>query len=85
MRIEALRRLFPSMRFDEVKTEGGRDAVGWYHEKKDEHRKIGLGPNHDWSSHSADALGLVAVAYEEPQIKRKSERPANTGSSWMGR
>lgn len=85
MRIEALRRLFPSMRFDDVKTKPGREAVGWYHEKKDEHRGIGLGPEHDWSSHSADAIGLMAVAYEEPQIKREAARPKRTASSWMGR
>jgi phage terminase large subunit len=66
-RIEALRRLFPSIWFNADTTEGLRDALGWYHEKKDEDRNIGLGPDHDWSSHSADAAGLMAVAYEEPK------------------
>lgn len=66
-RIEALRRLFPAIWFNEATTEGLRDALGWYHEKKDEDRNIGLGPDHDWSSHSADAAGLMAVAYEEPK------------------
>ena len=27
---------------------------------------VGLGPQHDWSSHSADAFGLMCIAYEEP-------------------
>jgi len=62
-RIEAMRRAFPSMWFDEKKTEAGRSALGWYHEKRDENRNIGLGPHHDWSSHSADAAGLIAVDY----------------------
>lgn len=66
-RIEAARRIFPKMWFDEAKTQGGRDALGWYHEKKDEHRNIGLGPEHDWASHGADAFGLMAVAYEAPR------------------
>lgn len=66
-RIEATRRLFPSIWFDEEKTEGGRAALGWYHEKKDEARGIGLGPEHDWASHAADAFGLACVAYEEPK------------------
>ena len=66
MRVEAARRLFPSMWFDE-KCEAGLDAVGWYHEKRDDERNIGLGPNHDWSSHGADAFGLGAVAYEMPE------------------
>lgn len=71
-RIEAARRLFPRMRFDAEKCKGGLDALGWYHERKDEARGIGLGPEHDWSSHSADAFGLAAVAYKEPSIiKRK--------------
>src|SRR4029078_1368736 len=29
-------------------------------------RDVGLGPEHDWSSHAADAFGLMAIAYEEP-------------------
>jgi phage terminase large subunit len=66
-RVEAARRLFPSMWFNESKCEAGLDAIGWYHEKRDDERNIGLGPNHDWSSHGADAFGLVAVAYEAPQ------------------
>jgi phage terminase large subunit len=60
-RIDATRRLFPSMRFNEETTRGGREALGWYHEKRDEVRGIGLGPEHDFSSHAADAFGLVAV------------------------
>lgn len=66
-RIEALRRLLPSMWFNEATTKGGRDALGWYHEKRDEKRNIGLGPEHDWASHGADAAGLMAIAYELPE------------------
>ncbi len=66
-RVEAARRLFGSMWFNDTTTQGGRDALGWYHEKKDEERGIGLGPDHDWSSHSADAFGLMCVAYELPK------------------
>jgi phage terminase large subunit len=80
-RIEAARRLFPAMWFNEATTEPGRDALGWYHEKKDEARNIGLGPEHDWASHGADSFGLMAVVYEEP----KTKKPAAVGSlSWMG-
>lgn len=66
-RIEAGRRLFSSIWFNESTTEPGRDALGWYHEKRDEARGIGLGPEHDWASHGADAFGLMCVAYEEPK------------------
>lgn len=74
-RIEAVRRLMPSVWFNADTTEGGRDALGAYHEKRDDGREIGLGPNHDWASHSADAFGLMCVAYEEPQLKRQQRRP----------
>jgi phage terminase large subunit len=60
-RIEALRRLFPNIWFNADTTAAGRDALGWYHEKRDDARGIGLGPNHDWASHGADAAGLMAV------------------------
>lgn len=84
MRIEAARRVFPSVWFDEGTTEAGREALGWYHEKRsDDDRNIGLGPEHDWSSHGADSYGLMCVAYEDPSrasklahIKRKVSRVA---------
>jgi len=47
MRIEAVRRLFPWCSFNEATTEAGLDALGYYHEKKDEQRDVGLGPSHD--------------------------------------
>jgi len=73
-RVDKARTLFPRMRFDETKCAGGLKALGWYHEKIDAKRNIGLGPNHDWSSHSADAFGGAAVAYEEPKAYRKPVR-----------
>jgi phage terminase large subunit len=66
MRIEAVRRLGPQMWFNEATTEDGRQALGFYHEKKDEVRNVGLGPDHDWSSHAADAFGLMAICYQPP-------------------
>lgn len=66
-RIEAARRLFPSIWFNEETTRGGIDALGHYHARVDEDRGIDLGPDHDWSSHGADAFGLGCVAYEEPE------------------
>lgn len=66
MRIEATKRLFPRMWFDEDLTEAGRKSLGWYHPRMDEKRGIDLGPNHDWSSHDCDAFGLMAIDYQEP-------------------
>jgi phage terminase large subunit len=64
-RIEVARRYFPSIWFNEATTSGGVDALGWYHERKDEARNIGLGPEHDWSSHAADAFGLLCIVAEK--------------------
>lgn len=73
-RIAATRRLFPRIWFNRDKTEALRSALGWYHEKRDEERNVGLGPEHDWSSHAADAFGLMCIAYEEPR-KGIDDRP----------
>lgn len=78
-RIEAVRRLFPAMWINEGATKAGMDALGWYHEKHDEVRNIGLGPEHDWSSHGADAMGLLAVAYEEPRNVQKMPKRSTRG------
>jgi phage terminase large subunit len=83
MRVEAGRRLFPSIWFNAATTEAGRDALGWYHEKRSaDDRDVGLGPEHDWSSHGADAFGLMCVAYEAPQEERKPAR--RSGGGWAG-
>jgi phage terminase large subunit len=74
-RIEAARRRFPLIWFNETTTAAGRDALGWYHEKKDDERGIGLGPDHDWSSHGADAFGLMCVAYQEPKSSAPIKYP----------
>lgn len=66
-RIERTRVLFPQIRFHADTTEAGRDALAWYHEKRDEERNIGLGPEHDWASHGADGFGLMCIVWEEPK------------------
>lgn len=75
MRIEAVRRLGPKMWFNESTTEAGRDALGFYHEKKDEQRNVGLGPDHDWSSHASDGFGLMAICYEPPDQRIAVQEP----------
>jgi phage terminase large subunit len=89
-RIEAARRRFPSIWFNASTTEAGRDALGAYHERRDETRNIGLGPEHNWASHGSDAFGLMCVAYEEPQQGKPSVDPlaalrGRGSGSWMGR
>lgn len=73
-RIEAVRNIMPFCRFNAETTEGGREALGWYHEKRDEIRGIGLGPDHDWSSHCADAFGAVAL-YQKMAVRQTARQP----------
>jgi phage terminase large subunit len=82
-RIETARRIFPSIWFNQATTGGGVDALGWYHEKKDEVRNIGLGEEKDWSNHAADAFGLMCVAYDAPEKAREFAYHGGPGS-WMG-
>jgi phage terminase large subunit len=61
-RVNATRRLFPQMYFDAERCGAGIKRIGWYHEKIDKNTGAGLGPDHDDSSHGADAFGLIAIA-----------------------
>ena len=74
LRIEAARHIFPRRRFNEKPTEAGRDALGYYHERRDENRNVGLGPEHSWASHAADAFGLLAIPHEEPPAAKSEKR-----------
>lgn len=80
-RVEAARRLFPQLSFDAARCDGGLKALGWYHEKRDDHRNIGLGPEHDWASHAADAFGLACIDYNEPVAPVTLN--FGTGGGWM--
>jgi phage terminase large subunit len=82
-RVEESRRLFNQIWFDKEKCQGGLDALGWYHEKIDEVREIGLGPDHDWASHSADAFGLMCIAHEPPGNSELLTLP-ESNRGWMG-
>lgn len=84
-RVEAARRWFSACWFNEKTTQGGIDALGWYHEKWDDTRDIGLGPEHDWASHGADAFGMMAVVAGELFEKSKqAEERVFVNTSWMG-
>jgi phage terminase large subunit len=70
-RIEAGRRHFPAIWFNAPEgadwettptCAAGIEALGWYHEKRDDERGIGLGPEHDWASHCGDSFGLGCIS-----------------------
>jgi phage terminase large subunit len=72
-RIEAARRLFPIMWFNEDTTEVLRRSLGWYAPKYDKDGND-LGPNHDDYSHDADAFGLMAIKYKSP-VAHTTQQP----------
>lgn len=84
-RVESARRLFPRIWFAAEPTRAGRTALAAYHERIDEKRNVGLGPEHDWASDPADAFGLMCVAYEAPEEKRERVRPRARPQDWMRR
>lgn len=65
-RIDAARKVFPSVHFDKEKCAAGIKSLEAYREDWHEEKQIGLGPLHDWSSHDADAFGLMCVDYQDP-------------------
>ena len=61
--IAAVRLMFPRLLFGEDACEKGLEAIRSYHHEWDEERHIFLEqPEHDWSSHAADALRTLAVS-----------------------
>lgn len=73
-RIDVSRRIFPRIEFNEDACMPLLRALGHYHEKKSEdERNVGMGPEHDWSSHGADMFGLACIDYED--AKTVIEKP----------
>ena len=66
LRVQAVRRLFPRMRFNEATTGLLRKQLGKYRPHIGPDGRD-LGPLHDDASHDADAFGLMALEYEEPR------------------
>ena len=82
-RVEAVRRLFPSIWFNEETCRDGLKALAGYHERIDGKRNVGLGPEHDWASHGADAFGLMCIAYEAPREAKKPKQRHGESGGWM--
>lgn len=64
--INQARRIFHNVWFEEGKTDDLVECLSLYRQKYDEKRWIFLdNPEHDWTSHYADAFRYMAVAYNE--------------------
>jgi hypothetical protein len=61
--ISNVRTIFPRLLFDETACERGIEALRSYHHDWNEQTKVFANyPDHDWSSHGADALRTLAVS-----------------------
>lgn len=63
--------------FHEPRTRDGYEAVKQYRYRYDEQKQdFSPRPEHDWTSHDADALRYMAIAYEhKPEARKKPDIP----------
>jgi hypothetical protein len=80
--INALRVMFPRIRFDAEATRHGLEALRQYRTDYDEKTKAFKNhPRHDWTSDSADAARYMAIAYRDMVAPPKPvKRPQPVGS-----
>lgn len=72
--INAVRVLFSRFWFDQTKCAAGLEALRNYAKRYDDKRKtFEERPYHNWASHGADAMRMLAVTYRET-IQRTEER-----------
>jgi hypothetical protein len=85
--IEVVRRMLPRTWIDAAKCADGLRSIRDYREKIDQKRRVELGPLHDWTSHAADALRYLMVAYDDRGTKDKPKLnlQAPQGGGWMAR
>jgi hypothetical protein len=88
--IEAARSILARCWFDKEKCERGLNALGSYHKAYDEKlRDWKTHPNHDWSSHAADAFRYLAVGHKTTTVKPKTPiqimtyQPESENVSWL--
>ena len=82
--IQAVRMTLPQCYFDEAKCAEGIEALRQYEREYDEDKKaFRASPKHNWCSHPADAMRMLAIAWREemPSKPIASERPLIVGKS----
>ena len=78
MGIESCRNVLSQCWFDEVKCNQGISCLEGYHAQYDEEKKVlAVRPEHDWTSHGADALRTFGVGYRE---KYKGQEQIEAGN-----
>ena len=80
--IEAVRRIFSRVRFDEINCKQGINCLENYRKKYDETKKVFLKePLHDWASHWADAFRYFAIVESKEKKEKKKYKPFYTDYS----
>lgn len=80
--INQARLLFARCYFDAERCERLLDALAYYHSRRDEKHQVERPePEHDWSSHAADAFRYLAIGHrtaEDEQHKKPYQAPGAT-------
>ena len=80
--IQAVRQMLPQTWFDAERCYDGIEALRQYQRESDADKKaFRQTPRHDWTSHPADAMRMLAVAWRiEPKVKAPdTHRPLMVG------
>lgn len=87
--IHAARMLMPLCWFDAKRCEAGLEALKHYRwDYNSRLNEFKATPLHDWSSHGADAFRYVAVRYERPNSRRRTDAmsvpaPTHNPLGWL--
>lgn len=69
--IQAARKTFPHCKFNRSTTEDGVEKLKNYHHQWDDEKKVfSVAPEHDASSHSADAFRYLSLSWRQPGQKK---------------
>jgi hypothetical protein len=72
--------------FDAGKCHEGLEALRAYHAEFDERAKVFSDrPKHDWSSHSADAMRYMSLAWREIAPERPKPKPRDSWDAAFNR
>jgi hypothetical protein len=74
--IQAARKMFPRVYFDEVNTADGIECLRQYQREWDPDKRVFKDkPLHNWASHGSDAFRMLAVAWREMAGEPKKPEP----------
>lgn len=77
--ISAVRQIFPTCYFDEIKCEKGLKSLRNYVKAWDVHNKtFSSKPHHNWASHAADGFRTFAMGQDRPRRQEKLPETAIT-------